>query len=80
MLSFGKTYKNRRHKLKACVFQKIKITMKFGPWTNLRMLNSMVLFTFSVLDWKHPFFDKLGPKNQNYLFKLKMVPKLIRIC
>ena len=65
MLSFGKTYKNRRHKLKACVVQKIKITMKFGPWTNLRMLNSMVLFTFSVLDWKHHFLT-------NWVQKIKI--------
>ena len=26
------------------------------------MQNSMMLFTFSVLDWKYPFYDKFGVK------------------
>ena len=30
----------------------------------------MVVFTFSVLDGKHPFGGKFGPKSQNCLFKL----------
>ena len=32
------------------------------------MQNSMAQFTFSALDWKHPFFGKFGPKNQNCQF------------
>ena len=35
------------------------------------MHNSMALFTFSVLDGRHPLFDKFGQKNQNCQFKLK---------
>ena len=31
----------------------------------------MVVFTFSVLDWKQLFLGKFGPKNQNCQFKLK---------
>ena len=51
--------------------------MKLGTWANSSMQNSMVLFTFSVLDQKHHFRAnllqkvKFGPKNQNRQFKLK---------
>ena len=31
----------------------------------------MLLFTFSVLDSKHPFLNKFGPKIKNCQFKLK---------
>ena len=34
------------------------------------MQNSMVIFNFSVSDWKFLFF-KFGPKTQNHQFKLK---------
>ena len=35
------------------------------------MQNSMVVFTFTVLDQKYYFFGKLGPKNQTFQFKIK---------
>ena len=34
------------------------------------MQNSMLMFTFSVFDWKY-FLEKFGPKNQNCQFELK---------
>ena len=37
----------------------------------------MVVFTFSVLDRKHPFFGKFGPLNQNFHFQLKFSTKPI---
>ena len=55
--------------------QKIKIVssswmLKFGTQTNLNMLISMIMFTFSVLDRKS-FLDKFHPKNKNCQFKAK---------
>ena len=38
------------------------------------MQNSMMLFTFHVLDQKYLFLGKSGPKNENWQFKLKFVP------
>ena len=35
------------------------------------MVNSIAMFTFSVLDWKCSFCDDLVQRNQNYLSKLK---------
>ena len=35
---------------------------KFGTQTNLNMSNLMVMFTFSVFDWKYPFWENLVPK------------------
>ena len=41
--------------------------LKFGTYVNLNMQNSIVVFTFSVLDEKKPFWaSKFGPKNQNF--------------
>ena len=37
------------------------------------MNNSMVVVTFYVLDWKHPFRTNLVQKNRNCQFKLKFV-------
>ena len=39
-------------KSKSCQFK-----LKFGTWTNSNMQNSMVVFTFSVSDKKHPFWS-----------------------
>ena len=39
------------------------------------MENSTVVFTFSILDTKHPFGGKFSPKNQNHQFKLKLCTK-----
>ena len=35
----------------------------------------MVMLSFSVLDWKNPFWANLIQKNQNYLHKLKFGTK-----
>ena len=35
--------------------QNCQFKLKFGTKTNLDMQNSVVLFTFSVFDWKYPF-------------------------
>ena len=35
------------------------------------MQNSMVVFTFSVLEWKYSFWGKFGHKIRNCQFKLK---------
>ena len=43
------------------------------------MQNSMVMFTFSVFDWKY-LFGKFGPKNQNCPSELKFRTRLIWIC
>ena len=37
--------------------QNCQFKLKFGTKTNSNMQNSMALFTFSVLDRKHPFLD-----------------------
>ena len=37
--------------------------LKFGTKTNSNMQNSMVVFTFSVLYWKHPFLMKEEKRN-----------------
>ena len=39
------------------------------------MQNSLVAFTFFLFWLKIPFFDKLGPKDQNCQFKLKFGTK-----
>ena len=46
--------------------QNYQFKLKFGTCTNLNMQNSMVMFTFSVLN------KKFGPKIQNCLFKVKV--------
>ena len=46
--------------------------LKFGTKTNLNKQNSMVVFTFSVLDWKHPLwtnsFQKIRIASLNWNF------------
>ena len=42
--------------------------MTIGAQTSLNILNSMVMYTCPTL----PFLGKLGPKNQNCLFKMKV--------
>ena len=39
------------------------------------MQNSLALFIFYVLDRKHSFLGKFGPKHQNCQFKLKFGTK-----
>ena len=35
----------------------------------------MVVFFFSDLDWKYPFWGKFAPEHQNYQFNLKFETK-----
>ena len=42
--------------------QNCQLKLKFGTNTNLNMQNSMVIFTFAVLDRKHPFWANLIQK------------------
>ena len=42
-----------------------------SSWNDLNMQNSMVVFTFSVLERKYSFWGKFGSKIQNCQFKLK---------
>ena len=48
---------------------KLKFKLKFGTQTNSNMQNSMVVFTFFILDWKHTFWanlvQKIGTYNQS---------------
>ena len=46
--------------------QNCKFKLKFGTWINSNMQNSMVVFTFSVLEWEHRFWA-------NYVQKIKIV-------
>ena len=45
--------------------------LKFGTKTNLNMHNAIVVFNFSVLDQRNPFWTNQVQKNQNCQFKLK---------
>ena len=47
---FGPKYQNRKFKL------------KLGTWTKSNIQNSMVMLTFSVFDWKYPFWANLNLK------------------
>ena len=53
-------------KKKNCYFK-----FKLSSYTNSNVPNSKVVLSFSVLDGKHPFFSKFGPKIKKYQFKLK---------
>ena len=44
--------------------QNCQFKLKFGTFTNSNMQNSMALLILSILDRKHPFLGKFGPKNQ----------------
>ena len=39
-----------------------KFKLKFGTQTNLNMQNSMMMFNFSVFDWKYTFWANLVQK------------------
>ena len=45
--------------------------LKVGTYTNSEMKSSMVLYTFAVLDRKHPFWANLVQK-ENCQFSLKL--------
>ena len=59
----------------------LSVKLKFDANTNLNMQNSMVMSTFFRFWLEIPFWGKLGPKNQNCLFKLIFgTYRLIQIC
>ena len=49
-----------------CLFK-----IKFGTQTCSNMLDSMMMFKFSLLDEKWSFLGMFSPKNYNWLFKMK---------
>ena len=65
---FGPKYRN-------CHFQ-----VKFGAYTNSNIQNSMVLFFYSVFDWKYPFWANLVEKVKIISWSWNLVVRLIRIC
>ena len=52
-------------------YQNCQLKLKLGAQSNLNMQNSMVVFTFSVLEQKHLFLGKFSPKNRNCQIQLK---------
>ena len=42
--------------------QSCQFKLKFGAKTNLNMQSSVVVFTFAVLDRKHPFWENFNQK------------------
>ena len=44
--------------------QKCLFKMKFGVQTNSNMMNLMVMFNFSLLDWKYIFWANLVQKTK----------------
>ena len=60
--------------------QNFHFTLKFGTYTNLNMQKSMAVFTFSVLDWKYPFWPNLVPDIKIFSFSWSFVLRVIRIC
>ena len=60
--------------------QNCQFKLKFGTYNNSYMQNSMVLFTFCVVDQKYLFSGKFGPKIQNGL-QWNLVPTISdKIC
>ena len=60
--------------------QNCQFELKFGNKTNVNMQNKMALFTFSVLDGKHPFRGNLVQKIKIFSLSWNLVPRLIQIC
>ena len=60
--------------------QNCHFMLKFGTYTNPNMQNSMVMFIFSVFDWKYPFWANLAQKVKIISWSWNFVPRLIRIC
>ena len=71
MVLFTFSVLDQKHPFCANLVQKSKLfKLTFNTKTNSNKQNSMVVFTFSVLD-ETPFLGKFGPKSQNCQFKLK---------
>ena len=60
--------------------QNCQFQLKFGTKTNSNMQSPMVVFTFCVLDWKHPFWANLVQKLNIVSLSWNLVSILIRIC
>ena len=54
--------------------QNCQYQRKFGTKINLTMRNSMMMFTFSIFDWKY-LFAQIWQKSQNCQFKMKFGSK-----
>ena len=60
--------------------QNCQFKVKFDTYITLNMHNSMVMFTFSVVDWECPFWASLVQKIKIVSLSWNLVPKLIEIC
>ena len=56
--------------------QNCQFKFKFGLYTNLNTWNSMVVLTFSVLDWKHPFWENLVKNIKIVSLSQNLLPKI----
>ena len=54
--------------------------LKLGTPTSSNMQNSMVIFTFSVFDQKHPFWVNFAQKIKIVTLSWTLVPMLVWIC
>ena len=61
----GKYGPNTQH----CLFK-----MKFGTYNNWSILNSVVMFNFSLLDKKYPFWANLVQKGKTVWLRWNLVP------
>ena len=59
--------------------QNCQFKLKFGTKTTSIMHNSMMMFTFSVFDWKYSFWAYLLPKFKIVCSEKNLVPRLFRI-
>ena len=62
-------------KIQNCLFK-----IKLGAEANSNMLNSVVMFRFSLLDQKYPFWTNLIQKGKIVRLRWNLVPRLIGIC
>ena len=60
--------------------QNFQFELKFCTYNNLNMQNSMMVFTFSVLNQKNLFGVNLVHKIKIVSLSWNLVPRLIRIC
>ena len=61
-------------------YQNCHFKLKFGMYSNSNMENSMVIFNFSIFDWKYPFWVNLVQKFKIVSLSGNLVPRLIWIC
>ena len=60
--------------------QNCQSKLKFVTWANSNIQNSMLLFTFSVLERKHLFEENLVQKTKIGSLRWNLVSRLIQIC